>query len=113
MTRRAVSVTLDESNLLWLRGRARVTSGGNLSEAVDRLITSARTGGGEARPERSVVGTVRLPPDDPDLSKAKAAVRALFEESLSRPIFVREATEPYGTGRKDARPKPAKRRSRG
>ena len=87
MGRRAVSVTLDDSNLLWLRGRARVTSEGNLSKALDRLITDARTGGGQAKPVRSAVGLVTLPADDPDLSKGKAAVRALFEESLSRPLY--------------------------
>ena len=112
MSRRAVSVTLDELNLTWLRGRARVTSNGNLSEAIDRLVTEARTGG-RARPVRSVVGTVRLPPDDPDLSKARAAVRALFEESLARPLFVREDAEPYGATSRPKQVKGARRIRRG
>ncbi len=112
MPRKAVSVTLDEMNLTWLRGRARVTSKGNLSEALDRLVTQVRTGG-SATPVRSVVGTVRLPADDPDLSKAKAAVRALFEESLSRPLFVHETAEPYGSVRGKTSPKPAVRKRRG
>lgn len=34
--------------------------------------------------ERSVVGTVTIPADDPDLTLAKAEVRAIFEESLER-----------------------------
>ena len=34
--------------------------------------------------ERSVVGTVTIPADDPDLTLAKADVRAIFEESLER-----------------------------
>lgn len=111
MPRKPVSVTLDEGNLLWLRGRARVVSGGNLSQMLDRLITKARTGTEEPRPIRSVVGTVQIPADDPDLSKAKAAVRALFEESLSRPIYVRETGEPFGSRTGSAR-SVAKRRRR-
>lgn len=94
MPRKAVSVTLDDLNLTWLRGRARVTSKGNLSEALDRLLTEARTGGRRA-PVRSAVGLVTIPPDDPHLSKAKAAVRQLFEESLSRPLLVREDGAAY------------------
>jgi len=113
MPRKAVSVTLDEMNLTWLRGRARVTSKGNLSEALDRLISRARTGGDAPKPIRSVVGTVRLPADDPDLSKAKAAVRALFEESLSRPLYGREPAEPYGAKTASIRGPAARRRRRG
>lgn len=110
MARRAVSVTLDEGNLLWLRGRARVDADGNLSEVIDRLVTKARTGSEEPQPIRSVVGTVRIPADDPDLSKAKAAVRALFEESLSRPLYVRETAEPFGTKTTGARSTQKRRR---
>lgn len=95
MSRKAVSVTLDEMNLTWLRGRARVISKGNLSEALDRLLTDARTGGRRTA-VRSAVGLTTLPPDDPDLAKVKAAVRQLFEESLSRPLLVREDDGPYG-----------------
>lgn len=94
MSRKAVSVTLDEMNLTWLRERARVTSQGNLSEALDRLLTDARSTG-QRTVTRSAVGLVTLPADDSDLSKAKAAVRQLFEESLSRPLLVREDGGPY------------------
>lgn len=111
MPRKAVSVTLDEINLTWLRGRARVSSKGNLSEALDRLVTEVRTGGGPDRAVRSVAGTVRLPADDPDLKKAKAAIRALFEESLARPLVVREDAEPYGALPRTATPR-GKRRGR-
>lgn len=97
MSRKAVSVTLDEVNLTWLRGRARVTARGNLSEVLDRLVTEARTGGEPEKAVRSVAGTVTLPVDDPDLTKARAAVRALFAESLARPLLVHEVEEPYGT----------------
>jgi hypothetical protein len=83
MAKKAVSVTLDAANVLWLKGRARV-SGGNVSEALDQLITKARTGqsGPHASPA-SVVGLVDLS-DDPDLSKADAAVREMFDASLGR-----------------------------
>ena len=72
-----------------------MTSEGNLSEALDQLVTDARTGGGADRAVRSVAGTVRLPADEPDLNQAKAVIRALFEESLARPLVVREDAEPY------------------
>lgn len=84
MPRRPISVTLDQANLLWLRGRARVSSGGNVSEALDRLISEARAGRGARVPARSVVGTVDLPDDDADLARADEAVRALF--AASRPL---------------------------
>jgi hypothetical protein len=84
MARKAMSVTLDEANVLWLRGQARMSPGNNVSETLDRLITRVRLGrtlpGG--RPP-SVVGTVDLL-DDPLLLKADEAVRAWFAESLSR-----------------------------
>jgi len=89
MAKKAVSLTLDEANLLWLRGRGY--GRGNLSAAVDRLIAEARAGrlGGPA-PSRSVVGTIDLATDDPRLSRADSAVRELFAQSLARPLQVRE-----------------------
>lgn len=113
MPKKAVSVTLDEVNLTWLRGRARVTARGNLSEAIDRLVTEARTGGGQSTPVRSVAGTVRLPADDLELKKAKAAVRALFEASLARPLLVREGAEPYGRPERTAHTRNTRRTRRG
>ena len=89
MAKKAVSVTLDEVNIHWLKGRARVT-GGNVSDAIDKLITHARTGGKTASgPWPSMVGTIDLG-DDPDLLKADDVVRAWFAESLSRPFDVHE-----------------------
>jgi hypothetical protein len=84
-----VSVTLDEDNLLWLRGRAAATTRGNVSEVVDRLIAHARTGSGAAVAIRSVVGTIDLP-SDAVLAEADGAVKTLFDQSLSRPVLVRE-----------------------
>jgi hypothetical protein len=90
MPKKPVSLTLDETNLLWLKGRARVLAGGSLSEAVDQLIDEARAGKlGAAEPPRSVVGTIDLP-DDTALAKAGAELRGLFTESLDRAIFVHD-----------------------
>ena len=90
MPKKPVSLTLDETNLLWLKGRARVLAGGSLSEAVDQLIDEARAGKlGAAEPPRSVVGTIDLP-DETALAKASAELRGFFTESLDRPIFVHD-----------------------
>ena len=89
MPKKAVSVTLDAANVLWLKGRARV-SGGNVSDALDKLVTSARMGrAGHVPGATSVVGMVDLT-DDPDLLKADRAVREWFEEYLSKPFEVNE-----------------------
>src|SRR6188768_62956 len=92
MAKKAVSLTLDEANLLWLRGRGY--GRGNLSAAVDSLIAEARAGrlGGSA-PVRTVVGTIDLATDDPLLSRADATVRELFSQSLARPLQVRETSQ--------------------
>jgi hypothetical protein len=90
MPKKAVSLTLDETNLLWLKGRARVLAGGSVSEAVDQLIDEARAGKlGAADAPRSVVGTIDLP-GDTVLASASAEVRGLFTASLDRPIVVQE-----------------------
>lgn len=93
MPKRAISLTLDEANLLWLRGRGY--GRGNLSAAVDDLISEARAGrlGGPA-PVRSVVGTIDLAADDPHLDRADDAVRELFARSLARPMQVRKRQAP-------------------
>jgi hypothetical protein len=88
MAKKAVSVTLDEANVLWLKGRARL-SGGNVSEALDRVVTQARTGGKTPGGWTSIVGTIDLG-DDPNLLKADEVVRAWFAESLTRPFEVNE-----------------------
>ena len=89
--KQAVSVTLAEENLLWLRGQAAASTSGNLSEILDRLVNEARTGGRvHAAAIRSVVGTIDLPADDNDLTEADHYVRALFDRSLRRPMLVRE-----------------------
>ncbi len=98
MSKKAVSLTLDEINLLWLRGRGY--GRGNLSAAVDDLITEARTGRlGKALAVRSIVGTIDLPADDPLLERADEAVRDLFAASLARPTRVRESSALSKTNR--------------
>ena len=90
MPKKAVSVTLDEANVLWLKGRARL-SGGNVSEALDQLITRARSGqSGHHAAATSIVGMVDLS-DDPDLLKADAAVREWFTEYQAKTFVVNEA----------------------
>jgi hypothetical protein len=106
MPKKAVSVTLDEANVLWLKGRARLTNG-NVSDVLDRVITQARTGGRASGAWTSLVGTIDLG-DDPDLLKADEAVRAWFAESINRPFEVNE-DRPISRKRKA----PGKKKSRG
>jgi hypothetical protein len=90
MPKRSISVTIDETNLLWLRGRGY--GRGNLSAALDDLITAARAGQlAIPAPIRSVVGTIDLPADDPTLDRADDVIRDLFARSLSRPMMVKES----------------------
>jgi hypothetical protein len=94
MAKRAVSVTLDEANLLWLKGQGH--GHGNLSAAVDDLITAARAGRfGVPAAVRSVVGTIDLAADDPDLERADSVVRDLFAASLAPPLQVSGSRAPY------------------
>jgi hypothetical protein len=89
MGKKAVSLTLEEANLVWLRGQGY--GRGNLSAAVDDLITEARAGKlGGARGVRSVVGTIDIAVDDPLLERADATVRDLVAASISRPARRRE-----------------------
>ena len=90
MPKKALSVTLDDANLLWLRGRAAGRKKRSLSDALDEILTEARRGGRGADRPRSVVGTVDIAAGDPDLDQADLAIRSLFEESLSRPAFLKE-----------------------
>lgn len=97
MAKRPISLTIEETNLLWLKGRARLVAGGSVSEAVDQLVAEARAGRlGGAEPSRSVVGTIDLA-HDPLLTDADAAVRAIFAGSLARPIVRPEAQAPYSS----------------
>ena len=89
--KRAISITIGEDNLLWLRGQAGASTSGSVSEVLDRLVREARLGGRtDAAAIRSVVGSIDLPRDDEDLAGADTYVRELFDRSLARPMAVRE-----------------------
>jgi hypothetical protein len=112
MPKKPVSLTLEEKNLVWLKGRARVLTGGSISEAVDRLIAEARLGRlGATQAPRSVVGTIDLA-DDPGLTGADTAIRDLFGASLARPFTLHD---PPGrsSGSSRSRSKAPGKRSRG
>jgi hypothetical protein len=95
MPKKAVSLTLDEANVLWLKGRAY--DGGNLSAAVDDLITAARAGRLPA--VRNVVGTIDIAADDPRLERADREMRVAIAASLSRPLGVSQPRTPYEPAR--------------
>jgi hypothetical protein len=88
MPKKPISLTLDHANLLWLQGRARLMTGGSISEAIDQIVAEARLGRlGAAHPSRSVAGTIDLG-DEPDLRGADEVVRRLFSGSLQRPLTI-------------------------
>jgi hypothetical protein len=89
--RKPISVTLAQDNLLWLRGQAARSGKGSVSEVLDRIVSEARAGG-RTLPDavRSVVGSIDLPDDDPELEQADAYIRSLFAASVRQPTLVRE-----------------------
>ncbi len=109
MPKTPLSVTLDELNLLWLRGRAAGRKKRSLSDALDEILTEARRGGRGGDAVRSVVGTVDIAGDDPTLARADAAVRSLVDNSLGVPrrASARHDGRPTAPARK---PAPRKRR---
>lgn len=99
MPKRAISLTLDEANLLWLRAQATQAKSRSLSDTLDRLIAQARTAGlGAPRVVRSVAGTIDLDARDDRLDATRGSVRALFDESLARPLLVMEASAAFAPG---------------
>ncbi|HUF23433.1 MAG TPA: hypothetical protein VMN81_04830 [Vicinamibacterales bacterium] len=105
--RKPVSVTLDQDNIIWLKGRARASARGSLSEVLDRLVTRARL---EGRTDdgaiRSVVGTIDFPDDDESLAEMDVFVRSCFDESLERTAaMLRESPPPYRTTRRQRKKK--------
>ena len=86
-----MSVTLQEENLLWLKGQAARSGRRSVSEVLDGIVSEARLSGRiDPAAVRTVVGTVDLPDDDPGLDGADAYVRSLFAASAQRPMVVRE-----------------------
>jgi len=94
MGKTAISVTLDEQNLLWVKGRIVATGARSVSEFLDRLLTEARTRG-KGGAARSVVGTIDIDPRDPLLHEADAVVSSLFEAALSRAAPAKKAPRAY------------------
>src|SRR5260221_8678016 len=88
--KRAISVTIGEDNLLWLKGQAGASASGSVSEVIDRLVRDARAGGRtDAAAGPAIVGSIDLPGDDEDLEGADAYVRGGFDRSPSRPMLLR------------------------
>ena len=99
--RKAVSVTLHTDNLLWLRAQATASSKGSLSELLDAQVTEARAAGRhDAKSIRSVIGTIDLSEDDPNLEGADAFIRAQFDRSVKRPMLVKASRSKYPASRK-------------
>ena len=97
--RKAISITMSEENLLWLRGQAARTSRGSVSEVLDRIVGEARAAGRiDPAALRSVAGTIDLPDDDPELAGADAYIRAAFAASARQPVLVREPPKPARKG---------------
>lgn len=90
MPKKALSITLDEANLLWLKGRAAGRKKRSLSDALDEILTQARRGGAGADAPRSVAGTIDLAEDDLGLERADEAVRSFVDAALGRPFVARE-----------------------
>ena len=95
MPKQAISVTLESQNITWLKGRAGAGRMRSVSDLVDQIVTAARLSG-SIGPSRCVVGTIDIDAADPLLEGADASVQALFEESMDRPLLVREEPPHYG-----------------
>lgn len=104
MAKTAISVTLDEDNVTWLKGRARASGVRSVSELLDRIVSAARDSG-RVGPSRSVVGTIDIDSSDPLLEEADRAVRGAFERSMGRLVAVRETPPRYRTTRKPRAPR--------
>lgn len=82
MPKKAISLTLEKDNLLWLRGRTSAAGLRSVSETLDRLIAEARIAGRLSDAGiRSVVGTIDISSTDPLLETADALIRDHFEKS--------------------------------
>lgn len=89
--RKAISITLSQDNLLWLKGQAAQSRRKSVSELLDQLVSEARGAGwADTAAVRSVVGTIDLPDDDPGLETADAYIQTLFATSARQPIRGRE-----------------------
>jgi hypothetical protein len=104
MSKQAISVTLDEANLVWLRARVGLGSARSVSALLDRLVADARSGGAGYEPT-SVAGTIDVSGADPLLLGADDTLRAMFQSSLERPLLVKEARGSYRASKRRGRPR--------
>ena len=81
MSKVAISVTLAEDNLLWLKARTRRQGKRSISAVLDDVVREARKTSGEVT---SVVGWVTFPQGEDGLEQGDEEIRDLFERSLSR-----------------------------
>jgi len=101
MAKSPVSVTLSDDNLSWLRGRTVALKARSLSETLDTLVTRARMGGETpAAAVRSVVGTIDVAAEDPELADADRFVRTLVGGSLARRLAGRRGAGRAAAGRR-------------
>ena len=108
MPRKAISVTLDQENLLWLRAQTAAAKGKSVSDTLDRLVSEARAAGRVAPGTvRSVVGTIDISDADPDLLTADEYVRGLYEAPSRLPSLVRDTAPAWTTKRKRRASHPA------
>ena len=102
--RKAISITLSQDNLLWLKGQAAHSSRKSVSELLDQIVTEARGAGwADSASVRSVVDTIDLPDDDPGLETADTYVRTLFSTSARQPMLVRERAIPKRMAKRASR----------
>jgi hypothetical protein len=100
MPKKGISVTLSDGNLLWLKARTQAAKARSLSETLDNLVTEARLAGQIPQAlVRSVVGTVDVAADDPNLERADAYIRDLFSSSTARPVLARGGRARYAAPR--------------
>jgi len=88
-------VTLDDDNILWLRARAGAARLRSVSELLNQIVSTARRSKSAPHP-KSVVGTLRIAPDDAALETADAAVRQLFDAALTGASIAPERPARYG-----------------
>jgi hypothetical protein len=99
MAKLAISVTLRDDNLTWLKARVGAVGARSVSELIDTLVTDARTKSPTGQ-MTSVVGTIDIDPSDPLLRGADDAIQELVRSSLTRPALVKESRAPYRRGSK-------------
>jgi hypothetical protein len=80
MSKRAISVTIEAENLLWLKARTRATGSRSISAVLDDMVTEVRKAPG---PVTSTVGWVSFPEGEDGLRRGKEDIRELFDRSLA------------------------------